>query len=237
MSNILVTGASQGIGAEMVKLFAGDTNNRVVAISRNLQKLEELKSFCKQEYKNDIQVFSIDYLSSTFQNDFEAILLKCQFHFDIVINNAGFLLNKTFSEVLYDDLIKTYQVNLYAPIQIIQSLLRNNIDKTKKTHVVNIGSMGGYQGSVKFPGLSIYSSSKAALANLTECLAEEYKDTKVKFNCLALGAVQTEMLSKAFPDYEAQTSAQEMAAYIVEFTQTGDQYFNGKVIPVSKQTP
>jgi len=235
--NILVTGASQGIGAEVVKLFAAEVNNNVVAISRNIETLKELKSFCADEYKNTIQVFSIDYLSPTFQNDFELILSACQFHFDIIVNNAGFLLNKNFLEVSADDVIKTFQVNLYAPIQIIQSLLSNNIDKTKKTHIVNIGSMGGYQGSAKFPGLSIYSSSKAALANLTECLAEEYKDTDLKFNCLALGSVQTEMLSKAFPDYQAQVSAKEMATYIVDFAQNGSHYFNGKVIPVSKQTP
>ena len=66
--------------------------------------------------------------------------------------------------------------------------------------------MGGVQGSVKFPGLSAYSSSKGALTILTECLAEEFKDTPHRFNVLALGAVQTEMLSKAFPDYQAPLS-------------------------------
>ncbi|MCO6499722.1 MAG: SDR family oxidoreductase [Vicingus serpentipes] len=235
--NILVTGASQGIGAEVVKQFARNSDTNIVAVSRNLKKLQQLKIFCAEEYKNDIHVYSINYLSSSFKSEFELILSKCQFHFDIVINNAGLLINKEFLEVLPDEVIKTYQVNLFAPIQIIQSLLLNNTDKLKKTHFLNIGSMGGYQGSAKFLGLSIYSSSKAALANLTECLAEEYKDTEIKFNCLALGSVQTEMLSKAFPDYQAQVSAEEMATYIVDFAQNGAQYFNGKVIPVSKNTP
>ncbi len=97
--------------------------------------------------------------------------------------------------------------------------------------------MGGIQGSVKFPGLSIYSSSKAALATLTECLAEEYKDQKMAFNYLALGAVQTEMLEEAFPEYRAPLSANEMAEFIVHFSLQGYNYFNGKILPVSISTP
>ena len=97
--------------------------------------------------------------------------------------------------------------------------------------------MGGFQGSVKFPGLSIYSSSKSALGNLTECLAEEYKDKNIYFNCLALGSVQTEMLNSAFPGFEAQVSAKEMASYIYNFAIQRPLYINGKVIPVSNSTP
>ena len=59
--------------------------------------------------------------------------------------------------------------------------------------------MGGVQGSMKFAGLSAYSSSKGAVITLTELLAEEYKETGPSFNVLALGAVQTEMLKKLFP--------------------------------------
>ena len=84
-------------------------------------------------------------------------------------------------------------------------------------HILNIGSMGGYQGSVKFPGLSIYSSTKGALAVLTECLAEEFKETSVNFNCLCLGSVQTEMLEEAFPGYQAPISPKEMANYFLNF--------------------
>lgn len=236
--NILVTGASQGIGSEVVKEFAKNTNNHVVAISRNLSALEKLKAFCHKEYaNNNIHVYSIDYLSETFKKEFDSIIDKHQDHFDVVINNAGFLINEAFAEVSLNKIKDLYQVNVFAPIEIIQSLLQKNIVKTKIAHIVNIGSMGGYQGSVKFPGLSIYSSSKSALANLTECLAEEYKNQNVKFNCLALGSVQTEMLSKAFPEYKAQVSAKEMAKYIVDFSVSGSIYFNGKIIPISKDTP
>jgi NAD(P)-dependent dehydrogenase (short-subunit alcohol dehydrogenase family) len=104
-------------------------------------------------------------------------------------------------------------------------------------HIVNISSMGGFQGTVKFPGLAAYSSSKAALVNFTELFAEEYKETSIKMNCLCLGAVQTEMLEQAFPGYVAPTSPSDMASYIVDFSFNGSKYFNGKILPVSSTTP
>jgi len=102
---------------------------------------------------------------------------------------------------------------------------------------VSISSIGGIQGSVKFAGLSAYSSSKGALITLTELLAEEYKEAGIAFNVLALGAVQTEMLSEAFPGYEAPVSAKEMAEYIFGFTLNGNKFHNGKIIQVSSSTP
>src|SRR5690606_6585855 len=105
------------------------------------------------------------------------------------------------------------------------------------SHIVNIGSMGGFQGSVKFPGLAAYSASKAALHTLTECLALEFADRAIKINCLALGSAQTEMLAKAFPQYESPVSASEMGAYIAHFALTGHRFFNGKVLPVAVSTP
>ena len=97
--------------------------------------------------------------------------------------------------------------------------------------------MGGIQGSQKFKGLSAYSSSKGAIITLTECLAEEFKTENLIFNSLALGAVQTEMLSKAFPGYQAPLKSSDMACFIVKFFIDGGQYFNGRIIPVSLTTP
>lgn len=104
-------------------------------------------------------------------------------------------------------------------------------------HIVNISSMGGFQGSVKFSGLSAYSTSKAALVSFTELFAEEFKESKIKMNCLCLGAVQTEMLTQAFPGYEAPIKADEMAEYICDFAQHAQRFMNGKIIPVSLSTP
>ena len=107
----------------------------------------------------------------------------------------------------------------------------------KGSHVVTISSMGGIQGSMKFAGLAAYSSSKGAVITLSELLAEEYKGSGIAFNVLALGSVQTEMLAEAFPGYQAPISAAKMADYIYNFTLTGNQFYNGKVLQVSSTTP
>ncbi len=80
-------------------------------------------------------------------------------------------------------------------------------------------------------------AAKAALACLTECLAEEFKDLNISFNCLALGAVQTEMLEEAFPGYKAPLTAWEMAEFISKFSVNANKVMNGKIIPVSLSTP
>ena len=97
--------------------------------------------------------------------------------------------------------------------------------------------MGGVQGSSKFSGLSAYSSCKGALITFTELLAEEYKKTGPSFNVLALGAVQTKMLEKAFPGYKSNISAKKMASYVLDFSISGHELLNGKLIPVSLSTP
>lgn len=144
------------------------------------------------------------------------------------------LINKPFEELSLENFNSVYQTNVMGVVGLIQEVLPF---LKKDAHVVNISTMGGVQGSVKFPGLSAYSSSKAAVITLTELLAEEYKETGPSFNVLALGAVQTEMLEEAFPGYKAPLSAEEMADYIFNFSLTGNKFYNGKLLQVSNSTP
>ncbi len=236
MTNILITGGSRGIGYELVKQFAQHADNYIVVLSRNTDKLKALQAECLKLYNNNITIYPIDFNSSSLSDDLKQVIKKEAKHFNIVVNNAGVLINQPFSKTSLHDFTHIYKVNVFAPALLIQEVLQNN-QPEQYAHVVNISSMGGFQGSAKFPGLSVYSSSKAAIANLTEVLAEEYKETNTKFNCLALGAAQTEMLNEAFPDYIAPLSAVQMATYIHQFCTTGAEYFNGKIIPVSLTTP
>jgi short-subunit dehydrogenase len=157
-------------------------------------------------------------------------------HIDILINNAGDLINKPFRDTSLEEIERIFRINVFAPSLLIRELLPL-MGKQDTTHVVNIGSMGGYQGSVKFPGLSIYSASKAALACLSECLNEEFKEGGIAFNCLALGSVQTEMLEEAFPGYKAKLQPEEMAAFISNFALTAHRQMRGKVVPVALGNP
>lgn len=232
--NIVVTGASRGIGYELVKLFASDPKSKVVAISRNRLKLEQLKRECRG---GAVYPAVVDFSNKDFKRDVTLQVLSHISAIDILINNAGALVNKPIEELTTGDVENMFRVNVISQFEFLQALMPYMGKGQSPTHVVNISSMGGLQGSTKFPGLSAYSSSKAALATLTECLAEEFKDRNISVNCLMLGAVQTEMFEEAFPGEKTEMTPLLMAAYIKDFALTGANFFNGKIIPVSKSTP
>lgn len=224
---IVVVGASRGIGEQLVQLFAQDSNNTVVALSRNLARMqanfsgfENVHSFKFDLAENDVRRQATEVL-----RQFESI--------DYVVNNAGYLVNKSFEDISDDDFKRSYQINTIGVMQFVQAVL----NYMKTGHIVNISSMGGFQGSVKFPGLTAYSTSKAAVCSFTELFAEEYKDSGIKMNCLCLGAAQTEMLEEAFPGYEAPLSALKMAEFIAKFTLEAHEWMHGKIIPVALSTP
>jgi len=226
MKNIIITGTSRGIGFEMVKLFS-EAGHNVLALSRNSNPVSDLKLKNVTALKFDIaDEAEIVKLSAYLQTGMKPV--------DILINNAGFLVNKPFVEITSEEFKRCYDVNVFGVASLMQIVLPF---MKKDGHVVNISSMGGIQGSVKFPGLSAYSSSKGALITLTELLAEEYKETGPSFNVLALGAVQTEMLEEAFPGFKAPLLASEMAQYIMDFSLSGNKFYNGKVLQVSSSTP
>ncbi|MEJ1223051.1 SDR family NAD(P)-dependent oxidoreductase [Sediminicola sp. 1XM1-17] len=226
MSNIIITGSSRGIGFEMARLFA-DEGHQVLALSRNEKPISDLRH-------QNITSFSFDIASKADIDKMEAFISEHWSSVDVLINNAGKLLNKPFLESGMDEFEEVYKVNVFGVAHITKSVIPF---MSKGGHVVTISSMGGVQGSAKFPGLSAYSSSKGAVITLTELWAEEFKENGPSFNVLALGAVQTEMLEEAFPGYQAPVTALEMAAYIKDFALTGQKLYNGKMLQVSNSTP
>ncbi|MFN3754557.1 SDR family NAD(P)-dependent oxidoreductase [Flavobacterium sp.] len=225
MKNIIITGTSRGIGYELALQFA-QAGHQVLAISRKTpQALLE---------NENITCLSVDLGQEEELSEVEKFLSNAWKQVDIIIHNAGILVNKPFAQITQSDFESVYRVNVFG----VANLTRICLPYLKKgSHVVSISSMGGIQGSMKFPGLAAYSSSKGAVITLSELLAEEYKEHGIAFNVLALGAVNTEMLQEAFPGYEAPISAAEMANYIFNFALTGNKYHNGKVIQVSSSTP
>ncbi|MEQ8625956.1 MAG: SDR family oxidoreductase [Vicingaceae bacterium] len=225
--NIVVSGASKGIGFELALQLA-KLGHRVLAIARSEDRLAMLK-----EQSKLIEVLAIDLMDRALSSEIAKKVPGWK-QVDVVINNAGQLINMPFIQSTLEDFEQQYKGNVLTSINLIQAC---HPYYRKGTHIVNITSMGGVQGSSKFPGLSAYSASKGALVVLSECLAAEYKELGVLINALALGAVQTEMLDEAFPGYEAPLTAKEMAKYIAEFACNGGNYYNGQVLPVALGNP
>lgn len=229
MKTIVITGASRGIGYQTALILA-EKGHQVIATARTESALEELKSAAQSDLLFTVSADlatseGIDQISS-FCSTFDGI--------DGLINNAGLLLNKPFLETPVEDWNQQFQINVLSVARLVKALfpLMN-----ERGHIVNIGSMGGFQGSDKFPGLTAYSVSKGALATLTECLATEFEPSKISVNCLALGAVQTEMLNEAFPGYEAPVRPIEMGTFIADFTLSAHLVMNGRILPVTKNSP
>ena len=223
MKTIVVTGTSSGIGHQIC-IQAAKMNFHVISVSRNIEPLKDI---------GGIESFAIDITNKDSVDEFIANLKSRKIKIDILINNAGYLVSELFGDTTYDSFKKTFDVNVFGLAEITRSLIPIiNSDG----HVINISSIGGVNGSKKFPGLSVYSSSKAAVIALTEVLAEEHQNGP-SFNVLALGAVQTKMLKEAFPDYNADTKPEEMAKYILDFAINGNKLFNGKLISVSNSNP
>jgi NAD(P)-dependent dehydrogenase (short-subunit alcohol dehydrogenase family) len=228
--NIVVTGASRGIGFQIVRQLLEEGGHRVFAVARSRDKLKKLRQYGKDENYTFLafDLMQADYseLISGITNTFNKV--------DVLINNAGLLINKPLKELTDRNFDDMFGANVKSAFKLVRGLLSYF---SGKAHIVNISSMGGYQGSTKFPGLLLYSASKGALAVLSESMAEELREQNIRVNALALGAVQTEMLEEAFPGYQATVTAEEMAGFIVDFALKAHSYINGKIIPVSLSTP
>ena len=233
--NIVITGASRGIGYYTALRMASMEGNKIYAISRNKAGLEELSSRANlNKPQHALHFLPFDLTAGRIETGLVPDILKVMPAIDILINNAGELINKPFLELEEQDYNRIFDVNIKSVILLIRALAPYF---NRGGHIVNIGSMGGFQGSSKFKGLSLYSASKAALACLSECLAVEFMERGIRVNCLALGASDTEMFRDAFPGHLAPVSAGEMAAFISDFALHGHKTFNGKILPVSISSP
>jgi NAD(P)-dependent dehydrogenase (short-subunit alcohol dehydrogenase family) len=225
---IVIVGASRGIGKALVENFAQREGFEVIALSRNLEKMQadfgKLSSvkYFKFDLENDVKI-QAEKIFSTIEK------------VDYLINNAGFLVNKPFEEISSRELQKSYQINLFGVFETVQAIIP--FLNPSSSHIVNISSMGGFQGSMKFAGLSAYSTSKAALCSFTELFSEEYKSSTIAMNCICLGSVQTKMLEEAFPGYQAPLNPEQVSEYISDFAINAHKYIKGKIIPLSLTNP
>lgn len=227
---VIITGASRGVGRATALALAREHGVQVLAVSRDAGALGRLE----QEGAGRVEVLALDIGSPDTARSIKAAVAGRRVR--SLVHCAGLLDKRPMGDHQRAVLERLYAVNVFAPLEITQALV-DELDGTPPGHVVHIGSMGGFQDSAKFPGLVAYSASKAALACMAQCLAEEFKERNIRSNCLALGAVDTEMVREAFPGYQAPVTAEAMGGYVAGFALEGHNLFNGKVLPVAVTTP
>jgi len=235
--HIIITGASRGIGQALSKELALK-GHQLLLISRNASRLERVATECNEAAGQSVATafpFDLGDLGPL-EEGFLARLRAFNSRVDALVNNAGSLVNKPFLDTREAEARSVFDANFFAPAQLCRLIYPLMKDSPLK-HMVNVSSMAGFQGSGKFPGLSYYSASKAAVASLSECLASEWQEEGIRVNALGLGAVQTDMLAEAFPGFKAPLEPEDMARFMAWFVLEGGKYFNGKMLPVSVSTP
>jgi short-subunit dehydrogenase len=230
---VVVTGASRGVGRATARSLVEVHGCNVVAVSRDAAGLASLRTECGTRAEA-LETLPLDLAAPGGIAEVRRHLEGRRLHG--LVNNAGLLIKQDWGGWTMDDLQRLFLLNAAVPLLLTQAL-SDRLGGDPVGHVVNIGSMGGFQGSVKFPGLAGYSASKAAAANITECMAEELKDSAVRCNCICLGAVDTAMLRVAFPGYTAPVGPDEVGRYVARFVMEGHKLFNGKVLPLALSTP
>lgn len=230
MANVLIAGASRGIGIEIFKnLSDNQAVERVIALSRSFGSdlIESLSNSDKTDW------YVCDFSS---KEEIDMLRLPEDMPISALIYNAGTLVNKLFADTTDEDWESSFNINVLGAVRIIKKVLPN-LMAANGSHIVLVGSMGGFLGSRKFTGLSCYSATKGALSLLAESLAEEFKDYNICVNCLCLGSVDTDMFRSAFPGAKASMNAIELGSFIADFALNQHRFFNGKVVPVSLNTP
>ncbi|MBI3577599.1 SDR family oxidoreductase [Candidatus Gottesmanbacteria bacterium] len=236
--NIIITGAGGGLGEATVLALARMGKHRIVGVGRSKKHLDAVQRKRDQEHTASEFIPIVFDLTSD-ESDFSKKLRPqiegvCD-SIDCLINNAGRFETITFVQSTQKDWQAMIDVNLLGPMKLIRSLF-SLMTRAPCAHIVNIGSMAGFQGSQKFAGLSAYSSSKASLACMTECLAQELP-TNIRVNCLCFGSIATKMFRRAFPTDTAAISADEAGSFVANFALSGWKMFHGKIIPVTVKTP
>ena len=117
---ILVTGASKGIGFEMVKRFSKNPNTLVIAVSRNTEALTKL---VKQKNTTSILPLKADITKDSDQKKIFRTIKSLDLGLDLLINNAGQIVNKPFEKISTKELQSVYNTNVFAPFTLIQTLL------------------------------------------------------------------------------------------------------------------
>ena len=185
--NIIVTGATGGIGNSIIKKLDKEGAN-ILASGTKLEKLEDLK----KEFKN-VKILRFDISQSDqIENFIEDASNKLGDSLDCIINNAGITQDNLAIRMNLDEWKKVIDVNLTSTFLMCKFAIKKML-KTKKGKIINITSVVGHTGNL---GQSNYTASKAGIIAMSKSLAIEYAKKNININCISPGFIKTTMTDK-----------------------------------------
>lgn len=201
---VLITGASNGIGAQMARVFANNDYCVIVNYNKSKTKAENLVNEICSKGKMAIS-YQADVSCAKQVEDMVNYAISCFGHIDVLINNAGICSNKILIDETYESVNDVISVNVLGTI-ITSKIVTKHMLKTGKGKIINISSIWGVVGGA---GESVYSASKGAIIAFTKSLAKELAFSNITVNAIAPGVVETNMLN-CFNKQEKQNLKEEI---------------------------
>jgi 3-oxoacyl-[acyl-carrier protein] reductase len=229
VKNIIITGASGGLGKELTRIAAGIVGYRVIAVARNLKSIDSIKAVEGSE----IVCIPVDLSVEENVDGLVQHIFRFGWSLDGLILSAAAFEKTDISNFRWANLENLFRINCFAPFSLCTKL---STLIAPGGHIVLVSSMGGYQGSAKYSGNSGYCMSKGAMNIMGECLSSEFSKNGILVNVVCPGAIKTDMLRKAFPDYDGGVAPDLMANWLWNFFESGRFLFNGAVLPVTKSS-
>lgn len=217
---VLITGGGSGIGAACAEEFLR-RGRAVVVVGRTASRLRSVKGALALAGDVGDEAFARRAFAAA-RRRFGSV--------DILVNNAAHLVKKSFVDTTAAEWDAVMRTNLRGPFLFSREFLR--APKPGRA-IVHIGSLGGVQGTEKFPGLSAYTVSKYGVTGLAAAMAVEARPRGVAVFCVAPGAVDTAMLRKAAPGLKAGAIPSDIARVVADLAESADPaLLSGAIIPL-----
>ncbi len=232
--NIIVTGASGGIGNSIVESFY-DYGANVIASGTKIEKLEELKS----KFKN-IKIIKFDISQNDKIEDFiENASNELGGNLDCIVNNAGITKDNLAIRMSLEEWKKVIDINLTSTFLLSKFAIKKML-KNKSGKIINITSVVGHTGNL---GQANYTASKAGIVAMSKSLAIEYAKKNININCISPGFIKTAMTDKIDEKYKEVIISkipsarlgepEDIANAVIFLASNQSNYINGETIHVN----